>query len=179
MMKSRRTRPVCLLFLAGLGAHGCVPSRPPDPVMVETSRICGVESAMRPGNPARWRERPPACALPTEQEVALSCAIHDRISAPGYVPPDCDEGTGRCNPQERPLPTYRVNNLDCRYTNRDQSAATCAFMLAAPDDDGPGRQVEVPFEHLFWADHGPAHHIYGTRWSLDYRADCTPGSAAE
>lgn len=147
--------------------------QPLDTSALRIPRECGVQLAMMPGRPARYRQMPPACALPTAEEVARSCAVQDRISAPGYVGSDCDSATGVCTPAEPPLPDYRVSALDCRYTNRDESSATCRFKLALPGEAGEGRIVEVPFDHRFWADHGPAHHMYGTMWELGRGADCT------
>ncbi len=143
---------------------------------VRIPRECGVQLAMMSGRPERYRDMPPACALPTVEEVALSCAAHDRVSAPDHVLSSCDEDTGVCTPPLVALPQYRVTGLSCRYTNGDESAAACRFALELPGETGAGRAVEVSLEHRFWADHGPAHHIYSTMWMLGSEADCTPGT---
>lgn len=168
--------------LAAVALSGCGAQRGDgyttlDTRAVRIPRECGVTLAMGPGRPARYGEMPPACNLPSVEDVARSCAVYDRVSVPDYVGSDCDGATGICAPPEPPLPAYRVSALDCRYTNRDESAATCRFTLALPGEEGEGRPVEVPFEHRFWADHGPTHHMYGTLWMLGRGADCTPDAA--
>ena len=163
--------------LSGCGAQRGDGYTTLDTRAVRIPRECGVQLAMMPGRPARYREMPPACALPTADEVARSCAVQDRVSASGYVGSDCDSGTGVCTPPEPPLPAYRVSALECRYTNGDESTASCRFTLALPGEAGEGRSVEVPFEHRFWADHGPTHHIYSALWMLGRGADCTPDAA--
>jgi hypothetical protein len=180
---ARRLKPAKarLLLLAALAAAlllGCGAQRGDgfttlDTRAVRIPRECGVTLAMGSGRPARYREMPPACALPTVEEVARSCAVQDRVSAPDFVESDCDDATGVCTPPPTPLPDYRVSALDCRYTNGDESAASCRFRLALPGEAGEGRDVEVAFDHRFWADHGPAHHVYGTLWMLAQGADCT------
>ncbi len=140
-------------------------------------RLCGVTAATLTRQPERYQEMPPACALPTVEQVARSCAVQDRVSTPGYIEPDCDSATGICTPPEQPLPAYRVTELQCRYSNGDESAALCRFHLSIPGDAGEGSVVEMPFDHRFWADHGPTHHIYGTLWMLAPGADCTPEGA--
>lgn len=165
------------LLLVTLALPGCSAMRPgmeqDRGMALQLARQCGVTVAMEPGRPERYRQMPPACALPTVEEVARSCAVYDRVDVPNYVGSDCDSATGVCTPPAPPLPDYRVSALDCRFTNRDESAATCRFMLALPGEAGEGRMVEVPFDHRFWADHGPTHHIYGTMWMLGRGADCT------
>lgn len=167
--------PGCSAMRSGHSGHSGV--RPGDELTLELPRECGVQLAMMPRRPARYREMPPACALPTAEEVARSCAVHDRVSEPGYVGQDCDDATGLCSPPEPPLPAYRVAGLECRYSNDDESAALCRFRLALPGEASAGRAVEVPFDHRFWADHGPTHHIYGTMWMLGRGADCTAEGA--
>lgn len=163
--------------LSGCGAQRGDGYTTLDTRAVRIPRECGVQLAMMSGRPARYREMPPACALPTADEVARSCAVQDRVSASDYTGSDCDSATGVCTPPEPPLPAYRVSALECRYTNGDESTASCRFTLALPGEAGEGRSVEVPFEHRFWADHGPTHHIYSALWMLGRGADCTPDAA--
>lgn len=165
---------VVAALLVGCGAQRGDGFTTLDTRAVRIPRECGVQLAMMPGRPARYRAMPPACALPTVEEVARSCAVYDRVSLPHYVGSDCDSATGVCTPPELPLPEYGVSALDCRYTNGDESAASCRFTLKLPGEEGEGRTVEVPFEHRFWADHGPTHHIYYAQWMLGRGADCTP-----
>ena len=161
------------VLLLGCGAQRGDGFTTLDTRAVRIPRECGVSLAMDRRRPERYREMPPACALPTVEDVARSCAVYDRVSVPNYVGSDCDSATGVCTPPEPPLPEYRVSALDCRYTNGDESAATCRFTLSLPGEEREGRTVEVPFDHRFWADHGPTHHVYGTLWMLGRGADCT------
>jgi hypothetical protein len=110
--------------------------------------------------PQRFRERPPACALPSADSVATACAIEDQIQSPDYRPPVYDEQGDPVGGQA--LPAYAVSELRCRFTSRDRNAARCDFQLAVP---GRGTMAaEASFEHRFVADDGPAHHFYHSFW---------------
>lgn len=52
---------------------------------------CGLRAAMNARLPQAFRGNPPACALPTEKEVASACAVHDLVTSPDYRPPTHDE----------------------------------------------------------------------------------------
>lgn len=171
--------PVTLIAAAAMCAalFGCSRMQPGfqplDTSALRIPRECGVQLAMMPGRPARYREMPPACTLPTPEDVARSCAVQDRVNTPGYVGSDCDGATGVCTPPDPPLPAYRVSGLECRFSNGDESAATCRFRLALPGEAGEGPAVEMPFDYRFVADHGPIHHSYSALWMLGRGADCT------
>lgn len=114
--------------------------------------------------------RPPACDLPTAAQVALSCAVQDTVTAPGYEPPVDDESgfpTGGT-----PAPEYRVDNLQCRFTTSEHNAAHCTFNVEnrATARKVPARTVD--FEHVSWDDNGPAHHMRWTLWRAAGR--CIP-----
>jgi hypothetical protein len=145
--------------LAAVGLTGCAARADKVLVLPEMPRLCGVVAAMGPGRKEGWRENPPACALPDVAAVALSCAVHDLVTAPDYTAiRDADgEITGPLAPE------YRVAGLQCRFTDPDHRRAHCDFALTTPD--GRSRAASTAFEHRFWADHGPTDHMYGTRWS--------------
>lgn len=127
---------------------------------------------MAPGQTEATREKPPACELPSAEEVASSCAVHDLVTSPGYEPPTYDEQVVRTSHQA--APEYRVSELRCDFTTGRRNQALCRFKLSLADGQGTSTEAAVVFEHLFWQDHGPAHHFYGTRWSPTGR--CARGS---
>jgi hypothetical protein len=147
------------LLLAGSCA-----SAPDEAVIlaIEKPSWCGTMAAMRPGRSQAERYSPPACALPSAAEVASSCAIHDLVSSPDYRVPDLDENGVEIDPQ--PTPEYRVQALRCDFATPERNRALCRFKLSLPGEQEPGIDRTVTFEHIFWQDHGPTHHLYGTRW---------------
>jgi hypothetical protein len=122
--------------------------------------------------PGISRETPRACALPTVEEVAFACAVHDMVTAADYRPLAYDEDGADINPQ--PAPTYTVTELSCRFTTHVPNRAECRFTLSRPNGASVPEPVRVSLEHRFWQDHGPAHHVYGTHWSPTQR--CAPAA---
>ncbi len=118
-----------------------------------------------------FNETPPACGTPSVEEVALSCAIHDQISAPDFDG-NVDEQGNLVN--YTPVPKYRIYRLSCRFTNPERNLASCQFVMSLPGEPAESRRVDAQFQHRYWRDDGPAHHIEGTRWSL--KDDCTPAN---
>lgn len=149
----------------------CAPAGEADRPASSGIRSCGVRAAMDHRQTEALRDSPPACALPTAKEVALSCAIHDLITKPGYRGPSYDE-EGNPMGDGEPVPDYRVDSLSCRFAGPHRNRALCRFDLTVPQSPGAPVPTVVTFEHRFWQDHGPAHHLYGTRWSPADR--CTP-----
>lgn len=157
-----RRRSLCLPA-ASLALAACAPG-PAGPLAIPVVDLpCGLRAAMSLRQPGVFRERPPACALPSVEEVAMSCAINDMITAPDYRPPDYDQKGVAIDPQ--PAPVYTVSDLSCRFSAPERNRADCAFTLLRPNGPGTPEPVRVAFEHRFWQDHGPAHHVYGTLWS--------------
>lgn len=155
-----------------LGA-GCAPT-PDGGVRVERSLVgCGPTAALRIGVRDEYREYPPACALPTSDELARGCAVADALRDPAYRWPERDEAGIPMGGD--PLPQYTVDQVDCTYTNRHHNSALCRFALVKPGTDAPVL-VSANLRHTFHADHGPAHHIYSTFWSVD--GGCEPDSQA-
>lgn len=101
----------------------------------------------------------------------MSCGAHDLVTSPGYRPPSYDEEGNATGGSD--MPEYRVSNLRCRFTGRHRNRALCRFRLSLPDRRAVG--AAVTFEHRFVQDHGPAHHLYGTRWMSTGR--CAPADA--
>ena len=150
---------------------GCVASSDrAETVAASVGARCGLRAAMDPRKPEALRETPPACALPTQEEVASSCAIQDLVTSPDYRSPTYDDEGQLVSAQ--PTPKYSVSRLRCRFTSRERNQAVCRFTLALPQ--GTTSERVVSFEHRFWQDHGPAHHFYGTQWSPTVR--CTPAT---
>ena len=133
---------------------------------------CGLRAAMNPRQPKAVRDAPPACALPTREEVASSCAAHDHVTSPDYRPSIYDEEGQLVWAQ--PMPEYVASELRCRFTSRARNKADCRFTLELPQ--GGASESVVRFEHRFWMDHGPAHHFYGTQWSPIDRCTPLPGN---
>ena len=129
---------------------------------------CGLRAAMDPRLPQALRDNPPACALPTEQEVASACAVEDLVTSPDYRLPTYNED-GRPDIVQT-IPQYVVSRLRCRFSSRERNKAECRFALAGPQREPADRTVT--FDNEFWQDHGEAHHFYGTRWSPASR--CAP-----
>lgn len=129
---------------------------------------CGFHAAKDYRQSEHYRENPPACDLPGKDELAQSCAIQDRISAPDYHPEYDEEGSLA---NFVPLPEYQLSNLRCAFTGTERNRATCTFSIATPD-----MKALIPssatLRHHYWRDDGPAHHFEGTRWSLD--GSCLP-----
>ncbi|MDT8757134.1 hypothetical protein MZO42_00345 [Sphingomonas psychrotolerans] len=165
----RRTPwPAFWLLLPALASSGCARK---SSTAALTSRFEESELLMKcvdhaaPVNP-----RPPACDLPTAAEVALSCAVQDTVSAPGYEPPLVDESGFPSG--GTPAPEYRIDKLHCRFTTSEHNAASCTFDVEnrATARKVPGRTVS--FEHVSWNDNGPAHHVRWTFWRAAGR--CIP-----
>lgn len=119
---------------------------------------------MRVGTPEEYREYPPACALPVPDDLARGCAVADALKDPAHRWPEQDE-TGMAVGGD-PLPQYAVEQLDCTYSSRHHNTAQCRFVLAKPGTDSPVH-ARASLRHTFYADHGPAHHLYWTFWSVD------------
>lgn len=152
-----------LAFAASLASCTAQPSEPLG--FAKIPEPCGVTAAMRVGTEEWQREKPRACDLPTAQGLAQTCAIYDVVRAPGYRPAPTDEfGEPVYDPDQPPLPVYKVQNLQCRFTNSRHNEAECSFDLSTPEDAGDWQSTTVPMEHRFWADHGPASHVYSTQW---------------
>jgi hypothetical protein len=113
----------------------------------------------------------PACALPTAQELATSCAVRDALNDPGHQWPEEDE-TGSAVGGDS-LPEYRVEQLDCAFTNQHRNRAQCSFNLQRPGIDTTPLATSVSLTNVFHADHGPAHHVYWAFWQAD--RPCLPG----
>jgi hypothetical protein len=124
--------------------------------------------------PERFRETPPACALPAARDIAGACAVHDHVTSPGYRPPRHNAEGIAIDPQ--PLPDYAVSKLRCRYASPDRNEAVCRFALSRAG--GGTAQIEAAFEHRFVQDHGPAHHLYGVGWFAKARCLPAPTPAA-
>ncbi|HEX9964395.1 MAG TPA: hypothetical protein VGB04_05360 [Allosphingosinicella sp.] len=154
-----------------LASASCAPAGEVDGPAPAEVRSCGVRAAMDHRQPEALRESPPACALPTAEEVASSCAIQDLVTKPGYRGPSYDE-EGNPKGDGEPVPDYRAEALSCHFTDPLRNKALCRFALSFPQSPGAPVPTVATFEHRFWQDHGPAHHWYGTRWSAMDR--CTP-----
>lgn len=128
-----------------------------------TMAECGVPAAMGVGISLEERENPPACALPSVEQVARSCAFHDFVRAPDYQPAAYDE-FGHLVEGSEP-PNYAIADLECGFIDARRNKAVCTFSLETPDMTGGPVSTSATFDHSFWADHGPTHHIYGTMWS--------------
>lgn len=122
--------------------------------------------------PERFRDAPPACALPNVHDVASACAVHDHVTSANYRPPSYNEEGIATDAQ--PIPNYSVSRLRCQYATRDRNEAICRFELSRTD--GGTTHVDATFEHRFVQDHGPAHHLYGVGWFAKSR--CLPPEAA-
>lgn len=131
---------------------------------------CGLRAAMDPRLPHSLRDSPPACALPSEGEIASICAVQDLVTSPNYRPPTYDQDGRPIITQT--IPEYGVSKLRCRFTSRERNTAECRFELAVPQKEPTDRAVI--FHHEFWQDHGEAHHFYGTQWSPEGRCAPTP-----
>jgi hypothetical protein len=129
---------------------------------------CGFYAAKDYRQSEYYRENPPACDLPGREELALSCAINDQISAPDYRPEYDEEGAST---NYAPTPEYRLSNLRCAFTGTERNRAICTFSIATPDMRAPVRS-SAKLRHQYWRDDGPAHHFEGTRWFLD--GSCVP-----
>ncbi len=116
------------------------------------------------------RNNPPACALPKADEVALWCAIHDRMSEPGYFSLPTDEEGSPID--TRPLPAYKVTGLICEFTSELRNTAMCTFKIAEAGQKATGSAITTKWDHIYWRNDGPAHHLEGVRWSLS--DDCMP-----
>lgn len=158
LLAGARIRWASLLILPAFAAGCAGPG--PETTTAGHRASCGVHAAMDFRQPERFRDRPPACALPTANDVATACAIEDLVTAPDYRPPvEDEEGFPVGGP---PLPAYSVSQLHCRYTSRDRNMAACNFHLSVPG--GGTMATEARFEHRFVADDGPAHHFYHSSW---------------
>ena len=133
--------------------------------------LCGTSAAFHYRASEKLREHPPACAFPDADSVALDCAIHDAVRSPGYRSPVFDEEGGRVE-EGSPIPTYKVSELKCSFTDSARNRANCRFKLKTPAMGAGPVDTKVIFEHDSWQDHGPAHHLFGTRWSTT--ASCVP-----
>ncbi len=162
-------------LIAALAGAGCAPAGEGGrPLNDDPSSWCGVPAAMHYRQSRPLRDRPPACALPTAKEVESSCAIHDLVTAPGYRGPTYDD-EGNIAAARDPAPGYKVSGLSCRFTSRRRNRAFCRFQLWLPQSPGTPVATTATFEHRFWEDHGPAHHLYGVRWSPTGRCTRAPG----
>ncbi len=169
VLRPHRSRQV-LLIATGLIVGGCVQDSTDEITLIELPATCGVHAALDVRQPENLRDKPPACALPVAEEVAMSCAVHDLVTGPDYRPPAYNEEGFPTD--EQPIPEYRVSNLSCHFSTRQRNEAFCQFQLRTPGGAEESRNVVVRFEHRFWRDDGPTHHWYGTRWSATTR--CTP-----
>ena len=124
---------------------------------------CGFYAAKDHRQSQYYRDNPPACDLPGSEELSLSCAIHDQVSAPDYRPEYDEEGALT---NHTPTPEYRLSNLRCAFTGTERNRANCTFSIATPDMKTSVRS-SVKLRHQYWRDDGPAHHFEGTRWYLD------------
>ena len=135
--------------------------------------LCGAAAALhaKASSAAGDHSRPPACALPSDEWIAHSCAKFDRIQdrALGGL----EEGLAEVA-NALPLPEYRVTRLSCRYVNEAKNEAVCSFDLALPGEPNGQRKVEMQFEYHFSEEVGPASRIYSANWRQ--LADCTPDS---
>jgi hypothetical protein len=134
--------------------------------------MCGVPAAMSIRQPEAFRERPPACSLPSVEEIARSCAIHDLVTSTDYR---AHYDNGELVGSEPPIPEYTISQLKCSFTTQSRNQARCRFMLSFESEQRGARQIDIMFQHEFWQDHGPAHHMYGTRWSPMGRCDVESG----
>jgi hypothetical protein len=153
-------RGLLLLVVIAVAGFGCAASHSAARDDAPVRGPCGLRAAMDPRQPAALREKPPACALPTSEEVASSCASWDFVTSPDYRPPVYDEHGLAISGQS--LPDYEVSKLNCRFKSRKRNHAVCHFTLSLPQ--GTITETEVSFEHRFVQDLGPAHHFYGTQW---------------
>jgi hypothetical protein len=164
--QSSRVRLVPLLITPPLVA-GCVVPTGESPASSPPAS-CGVRAATDPRQPERLREKPPACSVPAAADVALACGVHDHVTSSDYRPPTYDEEGVAMD--ARPIPTYAVTRLNCRFLSRDRNEAVCRFQLSVAG--GGTTNTRATFEHRFVQDHGPAHHWYGTSWFAKDR--CAP-----
>ena len=157
-----------ILLIAVVGA-GCAANEESAGMNEASAAVqCGLRAAMDARLPQALRDNPPACALPTEEEVASTCAVQDLVTSPDYRPPTYDEDGRPIIAQ--PTPEYGVSRLRCRFSSLERNKAECRFTLAVPQREPTDRTVT--FDNEFWQDHGEAHHFYGTRWSPASR--CAP-----
>jgi hypothetical protein len=169
-----RASPVRLTWLlpVAVAGHAFVATSDESATARVPSGRCGIAAAMDYRQPEGLRDNPPACALPTAEEVASSCAAYDLVTSPGYRSPDRDEEGNLTGGSD--MPEYGVSNLRCRFTGRHRNRALCRFRLSLPDGRAIG--AAVTFKHVFVQDHGPAHHLYGTQWMSAGR--CAPARAS-
>jgi hypothetical protein len=159
--------PLLWLLIAPALISGCVNSRRES---LPHGPTCGVRAAMDFRQPERYREMPPACSLPTAGDVAVACAVYDRVNAPDYRPPTYNEEGTPIDGQ--PTPVYLVSRLRCRFASRDHNIAVCRLRLSLPN--GSTSEGYATLEHRFVQDDGPAHHFYWTSWFA--RDTCSPAS---
>jgi hypothetical protein len=132
---------------------------------------CGFRGAMGFGGrqPANLGDPVRACALPTAEEVARACGVHEATPNPDRRDPE--------NPDDVlfDLPDYRVTALDCAFGNADNSSATCAFDLATAT--ALSQRVEATLTYRFYARSTLLTFGYGTHWITG--ASCLPRAEAD
>ena len=169
----KRSLAIAILLLATSCAPRTVSGDElPSGLLFPLPKMCGPTAAMRIGRPKSHRTNPPACELPTAEQVALSCAIHDVVRSPGYKPPPDEWEEPNPDYQPTATPVYVGRNAVCRFTNDDDSKAECTIELSRPQDNGTFKPMTVQLTHIFYAMHGPTSHWYGTRW--DIGGECEP-----
>lgn len=155
------------LVLLCFASCGCAPKSTGDELraLVGRSSSLGCRPDYNPLN-----RYPAACALPAAEAIAWSCALHDTITAPGYQSPDVDEeGTSKGG---TPLPEYRVENLQCRFTTSAHNAAACTFDVENLVEKTGARGRTAVFTHELAEDNGPTHHMRWLTWRTADR--CIP-----
>lgn len=106
---------------------------------------CGLRAAMNFKNSPVVRANPPACELPVPDEIANAC-----------VPFAAAQRS-----------KYQIDSITCGFTTSYRHTARCRFRINAPNVTGNGEIRELRFRHEFYQEHGPAMHLYGTRWVPD------------
>jgi hypothetical protein len=145
--------------------YGCT-NRAPKTLDASAPRILSSEFVCEIEN-SRLSQDARACALPTAEQIAVECAVHDRISSPDFKIPDEEEEV-----TPKPLPEYRVSDLACTYDTPEQKQSTCSFGLALPGEAVGKRKVSIKLGYSKWSHNTPLTFSYGWRWSS--RDDCTP-----
>lgn len=162
-----RFRSSLALLTAGLIGGSCAPRA----VEVPMAPQCGILAALAPRASEEESARPAACALPVAEQIAQTCAAYDWVRSPNYRPPADDDEAAPVG-RTQPPPEYVVSDVECSFSDARRNRADCRFKLKTPSMQAGPVSTVATFEHEFWQDHGPTHHIYGTRWSPT--ATCLP-----
>lgn len=108
-------------------------------------KACGLTAGMRGSD--GYNHAPPACDLPSREEIAWACKSQEMNSNASEAMED-----------------FRVRKAQCRFTGLARNSADCSFQMRKPGADW--QDFRATLAYRFWADHGETHHFYYAGWSV-------------